>query len=268
MSRAGAAPPAPAEPAPGALLGVLAYLGGLARLAGEALRAARRARRARLGDAASVGAQLDGLIAAGLPLVLLVHLSMGSFLAMQAYFGATFRDAAGAVVGIGLSRNLAPLLTGFLVSGLMAARVVPELRGRSQAGVDPGPPGPLAAARILAAIIAGPVLAFWGAVSGFVSGMLVARSILGVSPGMFLNKFLEMVRPIDAVGVGVKGAGFAAAGALLACFEGLRGGSQDVARSASRAACLSAAAILLLNSLWFSLAYLSGNPFGPGVAWD
>ena len=48
----------------------------------------------------------------GLPLVGLVHVGMGSFLSMQAYFGATFMDGIGPVTGVGLIRNLAPLLTG------------------------------------------------------------------------------------------------------------------------------------------------------------
>ena len=48
----------------------------------------------------------------------LLHVGLGSFLSMQAFFGATFIEAAGPVVAIGLLRNVAPLMVGFLVSGL------------------------------------------------------------------------------------------------------------------------------------------------------
>jgi phospholipid/cholesterol/gamma-HCH transport system permease protein len=223
----------------------------------------------------AVRARLVELIGSAWPIVLLVHFSMGSFLAMQAFFGATFREAAGAVVGIGLTRNLAPLLTGFIVSGLLAALVVGGLRATAHGRMtgDPIPdqvpePGRTAAEWILAAMLVGPALAAWGVASGIVSGLLVARSLLGVPPGLFLNTFAQMVRPIDGVGLGVKGAAFAALGALFACHEGLRRADEDVARSAGRAMCLSAAAILLLNSVWFSLVYLSGHPFGPSLAWE
>ena len=48
---------------------------------------------------------LGWMLGMGLPLVGLVHVSFGSFLTMQAYFGATFTEAAGIVVGLGLIRK-------------------------------------------------------------------------------------------------------------------------------------------------------------------
>ena len=73
--------------------------------------------------------QLDRLLGMGLPSVALVHVGLGSFLSMQAYFGATFVDGIGPVVGVGLIRNLAPLMVGFILAGLVAARYVAEFRG-------------------------------------------------------------------------------------------------------------------------------------------
>ena len=131
--------------------------------------------------------QLDWLLGAGLPLVGLVHVGMGSFLAMQAYFGATFAIGVGPVVGVGLIRNGAPLLTGFVLAGLMAARATVELRTRRRVELDADPawvadrdvalglladdrPGPsdgrLLLPRLIAAIVAGPVLAAFGAAVG------------------------------------------------------------------------------------------------------
>ncbi len=62
--------------------------------------------------------ELWWLLLTGTPLVGLVHVAMGSFLSMQAYFGSTFLDGTGAVVGVGLLRNLATLMTGLTISGL------------------------------------------------------------------------------------------------------------------------------------------------------
>ena len=64
----------------------------------------------------------------GLPLVGMVHIAIGSFLSLQAYYGSTFVDGTGAVVGVGLLRNMGGLMTGLTFAGILAARMIPELR--------------------------------------------------------------------------------------------------------------------------------------------
>ena len=61
-----------------------------------------------------------------------MHIAIGSFLSLQAYYGSTFVDGTGAVVGVGLLRNLGGLMTGLTFSGILAARMVPELRSTSR----------------------------------------------------------------------------------------------------------------------------------------
>ena len=58
----------------------------------------------------------------------LVHIAMGSFLSLQAYYGSTFVDGTGAVVGVGLLRNLGGMMSGLIFAGILAARMIPELR--------------------------------------------------------------------------------------------------------------------------------------------
>ena len=58
----------------------------------------------------------------------LVHIAIGSFLSLQAYYGSTFVDGTGAVVGVGLLRNLGGIMSGMTFSGILAARMIPELR--------------------------------------------------------------------------------------------------------------------------------------------
>lgn len=242
---------ATAANAPGPLLAGVAYLGAVGMLGTQVIGALARPRKGWLG---AILHQLSEVISSALGIVLLVHFSIGSFLAMQSFFGATFREASGAVVGVGLVRNLATLLTGFILAGLLAARGVAARED------DPGDEP----TRILGAALAGPVLACWGAAMGLISGLLVARSLLGVAPGLFLGKFSEMVQSTDALGLVVKGAGFAGVAALMAEHEARRGRA-GLSSSARRAAILSIAAIVFLNGTWFSLAYLSGHPFGPAL---
>ncbi len=280
-------PPAMLRGPIGVILIPLAYLGETALLAASAARALVRPRGAVPPLRVALTRQMDGMLGMGLPLVFLVHVPLGSFLAMQAYFHATFTEAVGAVVALGLLRNLAPIASGMTIAGLLAARIVPELRG-SHVGLDGDPltvpdrdvvrgqrpderitpePARLAAVRLLAAALSGPVLALVGMLVGSTIGLLVSRSMLHVAPAIFLGKFLVMLRPIDVIGLVFKGSAFALVSALFACEEGLRRGDEPGSTrvAACRAACLSAVGILMINGSWFTLAYLGSAPFGPDV---
>ncbi len=276
--------------AAGPLLNALAYLGELGLLALAAVRELVRPSHSgpRLGPA--LIRQLDGLFLQGLPLVGLIHIGLGSFLAMQAYFGATFTEASGAVVGLGLIRNVAPMLTGFTLAGLLSVRIAAELGGGIRPGLDDDPtlvpdrlvrlgrepdqrvtpdPARVVLVRVASAMLAGPILTLWGAAIGTGIGCLIARAMLAVSPGIYFGMILQMIQFRDAVGLILKGLIYPGVACLLACHEALRAGSRrEVDRKAPpafRAMVLSVLAILFVNFTWFNLAYLSGHPFGPSV---
>jgi len=262
----------------------LADLGGIAILAAGALTAPIRPRRESPALLRASIHHAGWMLGMGLPLVGLVHLSFGSFLAMQAYFGATFTEGTGIVVGLGLIRNVAPLLSGFVLCGLIAATICSDLRGGPRPGLDdprslpdrdvvrgdrlderPTPTrGRIALARLLGAVIAGPVLSFWGAVVGVLIGLLVAQSMLGQSPAIFVGKAAELLQPVDVLGLMIKGALFPAFATLIATFEGLRP-DREGGPSAYRAVLRSVMAIMFLNFTWFNLVYLAASPFGPNV---
>lgn len=269
------------------LVRALAYAGGITAVTLDALRALVRPRKTSPRLRSVVARRLEEILVLGAPVVVLIHVPLGSFLAMQAFFSATFTDAVGAVVGLGLLRNMATMMTGMTMAGLLAARYVPELRNRPIAGLDDTPeavpdrdvrrglasdprgeddPGRLALARILAAAIAGPILSLIGVAVGSGIGILVAKGLLHVAPAVFVGKFLEMLRPVDVLGLVVKGTLFAAVAAVSACAEGLRNDGPDrltTPAAVCRAACVALFGILFLNGSWFSLAYRSGDPFGP-----
>lgn len=278
-----------AEPRRGWAFAVLAYLGGIALLALAVVRALLVPRRGAARLLPIVVRRLDEMLLMGLVLVALVSAPMGSFLAMQAFFLATFREASGAVVGLGLVRNLAPLLTGLVLAGMLATRIVPELRRRPWTGLDDDPhdvpdrdvaagrqadprieptPGQLAAVRVVAAVLAGPILTIWGTVVGFGMGMFIARGFLSVSPGIYVNKFLEMLEFRDPLGLAFKSLVFPLIAALVACHEGLRGDDDPrlVPMATWRALTVSIVGMLMVNDAWFTLSFLSGSPFGPAVS--
>lgn len=286
------------------VVGWLADLGATGWLAIDSLRAIVRPRVRDQGLIHACLGQLAGLLASAVWPVAMVHVGIGSFLSMQAFYGATFAEGTGAVVGVGLIRNGSPMLSGFILAAVLAARVVGELRFRGGLGDEDDPrsvadrpagarvranfgpiagppstpvdPARLAASRILAAVLAGPLLGMLGALVGTLIGWQVAGAMLGLSTPTFFIRLFEMLWVKDVVGVGVKGAAYGAVGALFACAEGLRGeplraGSvrasdlQAIRQGSFRAARRSFLVILILNSSWFLLLYLSGNPFAPSL---
>ena len=253
-----------------AAIGLVGYFGRLALLMASALRATVFPSKSGPSFLSMASAQLDRLLSMGLPLVGLVHVGMGSFLSMQAYFGATFMDGIGPVTGVGLIRNLAPLMTGFIMAGLVSARYVAEMSGPCLGSDDPAR---LVAARLAAAVVAGPVLAVWGSLVGIAIGWLVANEMMGLTLPAFFDMFLEMLWVRDIVGIVVKGSAFGFLAALFACHEGLSRPCHDETRinleligaAACRAACLACLAILFFNGGWFLLVYHAGPAFGPTV---
>ncbi|QDV35453.1 ABC transporter permease [Tautonia plasticadhaerens] len=278
--------PDPASAPPRPVVGLLAYVGSLALAPIRAAGAIGRRPDGALGLRAATMVQLDWLLVAGLPLVALVHVGMGSFLSMQAYFGATFEVGVGPVVGVGLIRNGAPLLSGFILAGLMACRATVELRTRPRPEIDADPAwipdrdmtlglasddrtGPSDARatlpRLLAAVIAGPVLASWGAAVGILVGFRVANALLGIPLGTLFDSFAEMLWMRDPAGLLIKGMAFGAIAATLSCVEGARDDGTPAHMAALRACCLAMLLILGFNLSWFLFVYLAGPPFGPTV---
>lgn len=287
-------PPASTIPAPRStrptvtasspLARVLGYLGGLGILAAATLAAPLGGRWRSLGSA--VFARFDELLCRGLVLVGLIHIGFGSFLSMQAYFGATFTAASGAVVALGLLRNVAPLLTGFTMAGYAAARITAEY---SAGGLDPelidpadlddpaasfeldsdAGAGRATFVRLAAAMASGPLLVFWGATVGSVIGALVCSVMLGVPTSIYFGLARQMLRLEDVLGVIVKGMLYMGVSTLIACHEGRRahqrGPRAPGAPAAFRAMVLSMLAILTINLSWFQVVYLSGSPYGPAV---
>ncbi len=236
--------------------------------------------------------ELHWMFALGLPLVGLIHIGLGSFLALQGYYGGTFVEGTGAVVGVGLIRNVAPLMACQVLSIIIAARMTPEIRrdyGHREERLSPRPnlldrPSPetipesinvpttadksrAVSLRLLAGAIAGTVMGLWGSAVGTLVGWSVSKTLIGVTSHSFFQMFWEMLWTRDIVGLFVKGSAFGLVCSLFACQEGLRGRADaampELASSACRAACLATASILLLNSVWFILFYHAGPAFGP-----
>jgi phospholipid/cholesterol/gamma-HCH transport system permease protein len=242
----------------------MAYTGGVTLLLTRVPLTAIWPGRARAGDTPGLGKmfihELFWMLVAGLPLVGLVHIAMGSFLSLQAYYGSTFVEGTGAVVGVGLLRNLGGLMTGLTLAGMMAARMIPELlslscplppnarilaadpearRRRWEIVVPPSEAAVdfqrLAAPRIVAAAFASVLLSQWGVAVGTVIGWQASLSMMGLPTETFFLMMSRMMWFRDVVGLVAKGVLYGALPAAICCYEGLRSGSNRSDRSADEA---------------------------------
>ena len=277
------------------LLSPVLYFGDLALRLAAALGAPFRRRGGQPRLTSVIARQFESLLLTGLAVVALIHIGFGSFLAMQAFFRATIADANGAVVGLGMMRSVAPMLTGLCLAWLLSVKCHAELGGGlrrgldddpaevldrdllAQGGTDPRPipdVGRVVLARLAGAVLAGPLLTAWGAIVGFFVGAVISRRMLGLTPGTYFGFFFEMLQVPDVLGVVVNGAGFAAAAALCSCREAIRTapavpreGPVPLALfcpgSIGRAVVYALLTMLMLNGCWFTLAYRAGDPFGP-----
>ncbi|MCV6637911.1 ABC transporter permease [Candidatus Albibeggiatoa sp. nov. NOAA] len=167
-----------------------------------------------------------------LPIVGLMAFLMGVVLAYQ---GGTQLQIYGAnifivdLVGITLLRELAPLLTAVIVAGRSGSaytaqigtmRLTQELDALQTIGITPM--SLLVLPKIIALMIALPLLSTFADVMSILGSIVIAKASLGVTATDFLTRFPEVIGVNHyLVGLG-KAPVFAAIIALVGCFRGFQ----------------------------------------------
>lgn len=240
---------------------------GFAQIGGVALFAAKAIRRAltppyyplRLVE------QLFQIGWLSLPVVALTALFTGAALAQQIYTGGSRFNAQStvpAVVVIGMVRELGPVLTGLMVAGRVSSAMAAELGTmRVTEQIDAmrtlrtDPYRYLIAPRLLASLIALPILVCIANVIGIFGGYLLSVQKLGFNPAGYLHTTAEILETDDIVMSLVKAAVFGFFIALMGCYSGLRtaGGAAGVGRATTNAV-VAAFVLILLSNLVITVA--------------
>jgi phospholipid/cholesterol/gamma-HCH transport system permease protein len=201
-------------------------------------------------------AQLDFVGARSAGLIVLSATFTGLVLALQGYnvlirFGS--ENLVGSLVALSLTRELAPVLTGLMVTAragsAMAATlgnmaVTEQIDALKALSIDPV--GYLVVPRLLASIVALPLLTALFSLAGIAAAYLLGVSVLGIDGLAFMSNVRSSVHWKDVwVGL-VKALVFGALVAAIATFRGYqtRGGADGVGRSTSRTVVESAVLIL------------------------
>jgi len=183
----------------------------------------------------------------------------GVVLCLQANYAMRQLGAEGYVggsVAIGLTRELAPVLTSLFVVGRSGSAICTEIGTmRVTEQIDAmetmavNPVQYLAVPRVLAATLMFPALAMLFSSVGYLGGYLIGVHVSRIPPGPFLDHTREMVDVHDVLHGLLKALVFGAVISIIACYRGYAaaGGSRGVGEGTTRAVVLSSVAILVLD---------------------
>jgi len=163
------------------------------------------------------------------------------------------------IVGIGVLRELGPMLASIIAAGrsgsavtaqLGVMRVTEEIEALSVMGISIT--ARLVLPRVLGLAVALPLVTFCTDIAALAGAMLVAQFSLGISPGAFMQ---ALPRAVDAVnfwiGIG-KSAVFGFAVAFVACHYGLRvlPNTDSLAVGVTRSVVASITGVIVLDALF------------------
>ncbi len=173
-----------------------------------------------------------------LPIVGLLSFLMGVVVSYQgaeqlARYGASIFVAD--LVGLSMLREMSPLLTAIIVAGRSGSaftaqigtmKVTEEIDAMRTIGI--APMDFLVLPKILALIIAVPLLTVYADILGIVGGMVMAKTQLGINYADFMDRLEDAVKLSSyLVGLG-KALVFAVIVGVVGCFQGFQvGGSAD-----------------------------------------
>jgi len=203
-------------------------------------------------------------------IISLTALFVGGVLALQLVDG--FRDfgaenQTGAVIGLALAREVGPVFAALMVTSRAGSAMTTELGSmRVTNQIDAlitmavNPVQYLIVPRLVAGFVMLPVLTMLFNVVGVFGAFCVAVGLLGLDPGVFMDR-LRWIVDWDDVSQGlIKAMVFGVALTLIACRQGFyaSGGAAGVGRATNRAVVQSAIAILMLDYLVTSIVLGQG----------
>ena len=209
----------------------------------------------------AIVAQIEETAFNAVPIIFLLTFLVG---AVIAFLGATILSDFGAtiytvnLVGFSFLREFAVLLTAILMAGRTASAFTAQIGSmKANEEIDAlraqglNPMLILVIPRVLAMLIAMPMLTFIGMIAGIFGGALVCFWTLGISPTMFIDIFNEDVS-IRHFFLGMaKAPIFAFLIAVIGCLQGFKvtGSAQSVGERTTAAVVHSIFIVILLDAM-------------------
>ncbi|MBI2963982.1 MAG: ABC transporter permease [Deltaproteobacteria bacterium] len=199
----------------------------------------------------------------------LVSLFVGMVMVVQAadQLANYTQEVLGSLVGLAMTKELGPVIMGFIVAGksgsavaaeIGSMKVYEEISALRTMDIDPVPF--LSMPRFLAMTLALPMLVLYSDVIGILGGTLVVAldPTISISVSQFLDNLTEWLNLTDVLVGLVKGLVFGMLVSIVACTFGFRtsGGAEGVARATTSAVVWSFVAIIIADFVIVRVAFL------------
>lgn len=204
---------------------------------------------------------MDMCGALALPIVILICFLMGITIAFQAAvqmqkFGTEIFVAD--LVGFSMLKEFGPLMVALIATGragssfaaeIGAMKAEEEISALTTMGISPV--RFLVVPKLLAMVIAMPILTVFGDIAGLLGGLAVGNFYLGLTAETYISRTAEVLTPMVFVLGVVKSFFFGAMIALVGCREGFRSApdSQGVGRAATGAVVRSILFLIILDTV-------------------
>ena len=212
-------------------------------------------------------AQMSHLGADSLAIVSLTLLFTGVVFTLQTAeqfirFGA--QGTVGGIISIAIGRELGPVLVGVVCAGRVGAAITAEISTmKVTEQIDAlrvmavSPVNYLIVPRMIACMIAVPLLTIFGDIVGVLGGYVTAVYYSGISPYVFMNSIKTYADIYDLTGGMIKAVFFGNVIAVLGCYYGLHcpNGAEGVGIATTRTVVTSIIVIFALNALLTFIVY-------------
>lgn len=190
-------------------------------------------------------------------LVALISFFTGLVLALQLSVGLGrfgLKLYVGQVIGLAIFRELGPVLTALMIAARVGSGIAAELGSMvvteqvlAIEAMGANPIQKLVVPRVLATMIAAPVLTIMADVIGVLGGMVITLREAGVSSAFYIDQVRNTLILDDFTSGLYKATCFGFFIAILSCHEGLNtsGGTEGVGRATTRAVVMSSIAIFV-----------------------
>ncbi len=192
-------------------------------------------------------------------IVVLTGTFTGMVFALQSYIGfqrVGGEQFIGAVVALGLIRELGPVLSGLMVAGRAGSAIAAELGTmRITEQIDAlttlriNPMQYLVVPRILGGFVIMPFLTIFSMIFGIIGGYIICVYVLGLSPEDYVSSIKSYVELHDVTSGLKKSAAFGLILCWVGCYKGYNtaGGARGVGISTTQSVVTSSMLILISN---------------------
>lgn len=231
------------------------FMGGVGILTLDTVRSLFRERL----NSRDIVRQLQQVGVQSLSLVSLIAIFTGMVMALQFIVGLSrfgLELYTGQVVGIGITRELGPVLTALMVAARVGSGIAAEIGSMTVSeqvlaieAMGGDPVSRLVVPRVLVTTIATPILTVIGIFVGILGGMLVTMMEAGVSAAFYMDQITQTLEVEDFFSGVSKTIFFGFMIGVIACYKGMTtsGGTQGVGNATTHTVVVCSVAIFVAD---------------------